>query len=555
MPDTHPNQLLGNLFYRRTLRGRVIFAQLPFFLTVALAGILIAALYPGLWGNPRLLIGLTINALLAVACFVVPWDKLHPSSIVVIPYLDFIVVAFFREGSQTLLSSAGLLGLFPVFWLCASGIAPKTAVVSSTVASLSIVWVSVFISGNVTAVALAKPLLFPLIILLFAITVVVITSNMEHQRNTLLIRDKQLREALAESQHRERLMETVVDTVGVGVLVVDADGNDQLMNAAQRHIHSLGSPVDNADPNESELLVFSPDREPLAPESRPVRRAINGETFTNFQIWIGTGEEARALSTTARMIRHGDGASEGSVIAFHDVTDMVKAMNAKNDFVANVSHEFRTPLTAIQSYISLVLEEPDMDPQDVARFLGIAERNADRLSGLVADLLTNSAITVERAPANVAQLLSDCLASAAPSAAANNVILEQQCQEPLVAFLDGVRISQVLDNLVSNAIKYSPHGGTLTVKVWTYGTDLHCEVSDQGLGMSESEQASLFQKFYRAGTAVERGIPGIGLGLTISKTIIETHGGTLSVLSHLGKGTTMKIVIPACVLGAHFVSV
>lgn len=549
MAETQTNQFLGRHFYQRSLRVRVILAQTPFFLTVVLASTMIAILYPTLLGNQMLAVGLSINVVLAIACLVVPWDKLHPASIVAIPYLDFVVVGLFREGSQSMLSSVGLLGLFPVFWLCASGIAPKTSVAASTLASLLIVWLSVFRSGQVTTEALVKPLLFPFMMLIFAITVVVITTSMDGQRNALLAKDKLLREALAGSQHRERLLETVLDTVGVGVVVVDAQGHDQLMNATQKGIHELGRPPENPDPNEGELLLFTPDRVPLATESRPVRRAITGETFTNFQIWIGVGEQARALSTTARIIRNADGTQDGAVIAFHDVTDMVNALSAKDDFVANVSHEFRTPLTAIQSYISLVLEEPDMDARDVSRFLGIAERNAERLGGLVADLLTTTTITVERSANNVAQLLSDCLASAAPAAAANGVRIDYRCPDPLMALVDGVRISQVLDNLVSNAIKYSPDGGTLSVQAWADGTDLRCQVSDTGLGMSASEQAGVFNKFFRAGTAVERGIPGIGLGLMISKTIIDTHGGALSVASQQGQGTTMSFRIPACVQG------
>lgn len=129
--------------------------------------------------------------------------------------------------------------------------------------------------------------------------------------------------------------------------------------------------------------------------------------------------------------------------------------------------------------------------------------------------------------------------------------MDYQGQDPLVAMVDGVRLSQVLDNLISNAVKYSPDGGTLTVRAWAEGTDLHCQVSDTGLGMSESEQAGVFQKFFRATTAVDRGIPGIGLGLMISKAIIDTHGGALSLTSQLGAGTTMSIVIPACVLNAE----
>ncbi|WP_181419695.1 sensor histidine kinase [Arthrobacter psychrolactophilus] len=548
MTDTPTNQLIGRLFYQRSQRVRVMLAQLPFFLTMSLAAILLGILYPGLLSNGQLMVSLWLNLFLMLACLAVPWDKLHPSSFLAIPYMDFLAVALFREGTQTLLSSAGMLTLFPIFWLCASGVAPKTSIASSTVASLLIIWNPVFQSGQVSAEALIRPILFPFMMLAFAITVVVLTTSMDGQRNSLLAKDKLLRAALAESQHRELLLETVVDTVGVGVVVVDADGHDRLMNSAQAAIHSLGKPHDIADPEEKELLLFTPDRVALAPEARPVRRAINGESFTNYQIWIGTGEKARALSTTARIMRHDDGRSEGAVIAFHDVTDMVNALSAKNDFVANVSHEFRTPLTAIQSYLDLALETPDLHPPEVSQYLKIADRNAERLGGLVSDLLVTSAITVERTPTNMNHLLSDSIASAAPGAAANSVAVDWQCEEPLLALVDGVRISQVVDNLISNAVKYSPDGGTLTVRAWTDGTDLHCRISDTGLGMNSSEQAGAFQKFFRAGTAVERGIPGIGLGLMISKSIIDTHGGVLSMESELGVGTTMSFVIPACVI-------
>ncbi|WP_218712596.1 cell wall metabolism sensor histidine kinase WalK [Arthrobacter sp. BF1] len=548
MTDTPANQLIGRLFYQRSQRVRVMLAQLPFFLTVSLAALMIGILYPGLLSNSQLVVSLWLNGFLMLACLVVPWDKLHPASFLVIPYMDFFVVALFREGIQTLLSSAGMLALFPIFWICASCVAPKTAVATSTLASLLIIWNPVFQSGQVSADALIRPILFPFMMLAFAITVVVLTTSMEGQRNTLLDKDKLLRAALAESQHRELLLETVVDTVGVGVVVVDAHGHDRLMNSTQVAIHTLGRPLDIADPEEKELLLFTPDRVSLAPEARPVRRAINGESFTNYQIWIGTGEQARALSTTARIMRHDDGRSEGAVIAFHDVTDMVNALSAKDDFVANVSHEFRTPLTAIQSYIDLALEAPGLHPPEVGQYLKIADRNAERLGGLVGDLLATSSITVERTPTNMNRIVADSIASAAPGAAANSVAVDWQCEEPLLAMVDGVRISQVLDNLISNAVKYSPDGGTLTVRAWADGTDLRCRVSDTGLGMSCSEQAGVFQKFFRAGTAVERGIPGIGLGLMISKTIIDTHGGSLLLESQLGVGTTMSFVIPACVI-------
>lgn len=541
--------LIRRYFHERSLQSRIFLAQLPFTLTVALAAALIAILEPSLFADPHLVIAMALSAALLVVSVAVPWREMPRGAFLVIPYLDFVAVAFFREGSDALLSAVGLLALFPVFWLCASGYSPRTAIISSTAACLLIVWIPIVVTpGPVSPGQLAGPLLFPFMMLAFAIAVVALTTSMDSQRNALLAQDVRLRAALTDSQQRQRLLETIVDTVGVGVVVVDAEGNDRLMNSTQEAIHVLGIPEGVADPAEKDLLVFGTDRVTLPVDARPVRRAILGEQFTNYQIWIGTGERAKAVSTTARTISGPEGTTDGAVVAFHDVTDMVNALAAKDDFVANVSHEFRTPLTAVQSYLAMALEEPELHPQEVSMYLKVAERNAERLHSLVEDLLTTTTMTVERSPNNIAVLLADCLASAAPAAAANAVNVELLCPQPLLAMVDGVRIGQVLDNLVSNAVKYSPDGGTLTVEAWADGSDLHCRVSDTGLGMNSVEQAGVFTKFFRAGAAVQRGIPGIGLGLMISKTIINTHGGTMTMASKQGAGTTMSFSIPACVL-------
>lgn len=173
---------------------------------------------------------------------------------------------------------------------------------------------------------------------------------------------------------------------------------------------------------------------------------------------------------------------------------------------------------------------------------------------LVSDLLTTATITLQRSPTNICQLLEESLSSVAPAAKVNSVVVDWQCGEGLQAVVDGVRLSQVLDNLISNAVKYSPDGGTLKVRAWAEGTDLRVQVTDTGLGMNTSEQRELFQKFYRAKTARGRGIPGIGLGLMISKAIIDNHGGTMTVKSRQGEGTTMGLVIPACIVGAGSVA-
>ncbi|MDJ0313995.1 ATP-binding protein [Arthrobacter sp. H35-D1] len=450
--------------------------------------------------------------------------------------------------NQQFLTAIGLLIFFPVFWLASAGLARRTAVVVSVAAASLIVWLPVHTSpSGFTPALLVKPLLFPLVVLAFAITVVAVTDTVNAQRKSLEAKDLQLRTALEASQQRERLLETVLDTVAVGVVAVDSDGNDLLMNAAQSVLHGHAVPSDIADPEEKELLVFAMDTStPVAGEDRPVRRAIKGEEFTNYQVWLGSGETARAVSTAARPMRDSEGNFDGAVIAFHDITDMTAALEAKNDFVSNVSHEFRTPLTSIRGYLEMVLDEPADLPPDVRKYLTIASRSVDRLSSLVADLLTTDSVTLTVARTGVAQLVADSLGSAAPAAATNNVALSANVQPALEAFIDPRRVGQVLDNLVSNAVKYSPDGGTVTVRAWAQGPDLWCEVKDTGMGMNSAEQAEAFTKFFRAQPAVQRSIPGIGLGLMISRTIVAKHGGTINLRSARGAGTTITFVLPQC---------
>lgn len=518
---------------------------------MATAVLVIAAFWPPLLENPLLITSLVMNAALFAACIFVPWGRLHPAWRLGIPYLDFIAVALFREGSNTLFPAAGMLVLFPIFWVCGSGYAPKTAVAAGTLISLFMVAAPQLQSPNFSVAALMGSLLFPFMMLCFGIAVVALTKSLDRNRISMEAKDALLQAALAQSQEREDLLEAILDTVGVGVVAVDAQGNNLVVNAAQEVQHASAGPANIIDPQENELLLFGSDQLPLNADARPVRRALLGETFTDYRIRAGSGADAKVLSTTGRTIRRTDGSTAGAVVAFHDVTDMVNALAAKDDFVANVSHEFRTPLTAIQSYIALALETPGLHPQEVMRYLTIADRNAERLGVLVSDLLTTASITLKRIPRDVSQLLQQSVASVTPAAESNGVTVDWHCAEPLTAKVDGVRLGQVLDNLTSNAVKYSPDGGTLTVRAWADGTDLRCQVSDTGLGMSASEQAGLFQKFYRAETARGRGIPGIGLGLMISKAIVDNHGGTLTVTSELGVGTTMSLVIPACVVPSH----
>jgi two-component system phosphate regulon sensor histidine kinase PhoR len=459
--------------------------------------------------------------------------------------LDVISIGAGREGGQESLTGISLLAVFPVIWLCASGYYPKAALWFSFLGPLAIIWVPLLLKGNYTPQDFARSLLLPVMMLGIGVSVSVLTLSMMRQQNQLEDKDEQLRASLRTSKRQESLLNTVLDTVHLGVLAVDADGHDVLMNRKQRANHELARPKDIADPNESQLLVFGPDRKTLIPmEDRPVRRAVLGETFTDYLVWLGEGSQQRALVTTARAMKDSDGRFAGSVIAFSDVTDLVNALAAKDDFVSSVSHEFRTPLTSILGYVEILLaDEPD---ESQRQMLEIIHRNSERLLTLVSDLLAsrNGQLIVTPHAVDVADLVRSSVSSAMPRAAAAGVELRAEIPPQLEAHVDSARISQVLDNLVSNAIKYSPDGGEVVVSLAQEDGNLACRVADTGMGMSPEDASEVFAKFFRTSNVRRTAIPGVGLGLPISKAIVEAHGGTIDVDSTLGQGTTFTFRVP-----------
>lgn len=541
------------LFFRRpfheySLRARVTLSQMPLSITAGLTAVLVLLFFPGTLGNPVFLAFLGSQVLILVLCYLVPWHNLPFGSFLVIPILDFISIALGREGGQESLTGISLLAVFPVIWLCASGLYPRASLLITFLAPLSIIWVPLFLRGDVTGQDLARSLLLPVMMLGIGVSVSVLTLSMVRQQRDLEEKDAQLRLSLIESERQEGLLNSVLETVHLGVLAVDANGHDVLMNRKQRENHRLATPPGIDDPNESQLLVFGPDRTTEVPvEQRPVRRAVLGESFTDALVWLGAGSEQRAITTSARAMLDQDGAFAGSVIVFSDVTELVNALAAKDDFLANVSHEFRTPLTSILGYAELLLDDHDGLPESHREPLVIIRRNSQRLLGLVSDLLASRSgqlIVIPQA-VNVAELVRASISAALPRAAAGKVRLRAEVPERLDAHVDSGRMSQVLDNLVSNAIKYSPDGGDVVVSLDAEGPHVVCRVRDTGMGMSEKDQAEVFTKFFRSGNVRNTSIPGVGLGLSITKAIVEAHGGTIQLRSALGEGTTFTVKVPA----------
>jgi signal transduction histidine kinase len=223
----------------------------------------------------------------------------------------------------------------------------------------------------------------------------------------------------------------------------------------------------------------------------------------------------------------------------------------KDEIVGVVTHELRNPITSITGYLQLALEHEDRLDAETLTYLRAVERNAARLHALVDDLLTllraeSGHFELQRVPVDLGQVAMDSVHTIRPLAERSDVELDVQIADPTVALADPVRMAQVFDNLLSNAVKYSgTHGGQVAFSLRNDGGCAEIVVRDQGIGIPPEELEFMFQRFFRASTATDQDIPGTGLGLTIVKTIVEAHGGTIDCESEPGRGTTFRVRIPA----------
>jgi signal transduction histidine kinase len=220
----------------------------------------------------------------------------------------------------------------------------------------------------------------------------------------------------------------------------------------------------------------------------------------------------------------------------------------KDEFVALVSHELRAPLASIRGYVEELLEQADSMTTQQRQFLGVVARNGARLNAIVDDLLFLASAQAGKLDLHperfrLFELAQEAIESNRHLGAAMSLMADGDTQLSVAA--DRTRLGQVVDNLVSNAVKFTPEGGSVCLRVAAERENAVIEVSDTGTGIPAAELPLLFSPFYRAAGATHKGVPGTGLGLAISKAIVEAHAGSISVSSEVGSGTTVRVSIPA----------
>lgn len=340
---------------------------------------------------------------------------------------------------------------------------------------------------------------------------------------------------LGEISRLEAILTSLVD----GVLAVDRDLRVILLNRAAEMIFKqhqedvLGRPFSQvADLPEVERLLRTAL---LSGHGGSMEARLLPECRYYFNVRVAPIKEVN---------QEGKLEVTGAVAVFHDITDTYLFNQMRSEFVANVSHELRTPLTSIKGFVETLLDGALEDEILCRRFLTIIDNETDRLSRLIDDLLTLSALEFKErklnlSPVNLVEVAKTIMNVMSPQAADKKLRLELITPPNLPCVnADEDLIGQVFINLVDNAIKYTPENGAVTIRIREEDGMLVTRVTDTGPGIPEESLGRLFERFYRVDKARSRELGGTGLGLAIVKHIVESHGGAVAVESELGKGST-----------------
>ncbi|MDX6631221.1 MAG: hypothetical protein QOH00_3467, partial [Gaiellales bacterium] len=357
---------------------------------------------------------------------------------------------------------------------------------------------------------------------------------------SVALRNALLYEAVADEKDR---VAAILGRVADAIVATDADGRILLWNAAAEQITQI--PERRALNRVLAELLSSE----LGDADGAAQAVLAGAGAIATEVRLSRAGQELWLSVTAADMSGGDG-RPGRVLAMRDISEVRALEQLKSDFVATVSHELRTPLTSIYGFAETLLrEDASFGEEDRASFVRYIASESERLNRLVESLLSaarleTGAVGLQLSPVDVAAVARD-VASWAGARSEHHKLALVLPPGGALAEADADRVRQVLINLIDNAIKYSPDGGTVTVRVRKRRRVVELRVSDQGIGISERDQRNLFQKFFRVDAAMSRGIRGIGLGLYLVRGFVTAMGGRIWVESEHGKGSTFVVELPA----------
>ena len=356
----------------------------------------------------------------------------------------------------------------------------------------------------------------------------------------------QRRGALLELSRSEARFRSAFDDALTGLVLTGPDGRVRRVNPVACEI--LGRDADR--------LIGVPVAEFTHPddsadEARKMRAIMAGESDSGRweKRYVHASGRTVWADVSTVLVRKPDGSPRHFVTQIADVSERKQAERVKDEFLATISHELRTPLTSIQGYVDL-LDDEDLSAGVRRNAVNVVQRNAQRLRRLVDDVqfiaqARAETLSMRRADVQLDRVVAECVDWARTRATDAGLELTVDTEPVTLYGGDSDRLVQAVDHLLANALAYTERGGRLDVRLTRDGDDALLTVADTGVGISEADRDQLFERFFRASGAVDAALPGVGLGLSIVKAIVELHGGRVDVTSALGQGSTFAVRLPA----------
>ncbi|MCW7752470.1 cell wall metabolism sensor histidine kinase WalK [Desulfobotulus sp. H1] len=337
-------------------------------------------------------------------------------------------------------------------------------------------------------------------------------------------------------------LEAVLSSMQEGVIALDAEGRILRLNQAAASMFSV-APMAYEGKNVYEVVR---NLEVL----RFVDRAFAADCGVEADMDLYQYGKKKVHAHSSPLL-DGYNRRMGTLFVLQDVTQLRRLEHMRRDFVANVSHEIKTPLTAIKGFVETIREAGGVEPEEVQRFMAIIDRNVNRLIFLVDDLLKLSSIEQEGDSGDLLleeKSVKDCLSAAiqicSAKAEEKNIEILMECPDDCVVPMDSHLMEHAAVNLLDNALKYSPDHSRIHIRVFQEDNGITITFTDSGMGIAEEHLGRLFERFYRVDKARSRKLGGTGLGLAIVKHIMNAHGGRVAVHSRLGEGSVFSLFLP-----------
>ena len=342
---------------------------------------------------------------------------------------------------------------------------------------------------------------------------------------------------------RESGTQTILRAMQDGLLVVDKNLRITLVKQAFRKLFGLPE-ISMATPLLDVVRDATVDR--LIEETLRTGKAMQSE----LNLADSKTNSERDVEISAVPIKDDADLTTGAVILFHDITQLKQTDKVRRDFVANVSHELRTPLSILRGYIETLLDNPQTSHEELSRILQVMERHSKRLGLLVDDLLSLAQLEsrdtdLQLSDVQLAELFESVLRDWGKKLAEKQLkVVVDLSPDARTIRADETRLQEVVYNLLDNAVKYSRENGEVRLRAAQRGPEIVLSVADNGIGIGKNDLPRIFERFYRVDKARSRELGGTGLGLAIVKHIAQLHGGRVEAESELGRGTTIRVILP-----------